>query len=259
MNAREINAASLYIYPGDHPRLSIYADVLAKNPNLFLKLVDKQNIEKDGMKGVAIELECVNTTPYYRNYMERLNLLKPDGHIRDTLYIRETNNGEKLSFNWAPIMGENLKLAAIADSTINSMNIRSGRGLEYSPIGTLDKKGSVIINDYPADAQWVPCFTIDDNCRVVTGYIYRPSLSAKDSEFFNLNIFDSMGLLVAVVVFVAIGLILVFLSSFVEAIVSGIPFIGWFILVGLILGVLYTAYQLLEKILFELFIINLPY
>lgn len=258
MNAREVDAASVYIYPGDHPRLSIYADVLEKNPNLFLKLINKKNITKNGVKGVVIDLECVNTTPYYRNYMERLNLLKSDGHICDTMYIRETRDGNKLSFNWAPILGENLKLATIQDSTINSMNIRSGRGLEYSIIGSLDKKGAVIINDYPADAQWVPCFTIDDNCRVITGYIYRQSLSAKNSEFFSLNIFDSMGLLVAIVVFVVIGVIFVSIAAMSEAIFSG-GGIKWIFIVIMILGLLFVAYQLLEKILFELFIINLPY
>lgn len=258
MNAREINAASTYIYPGDHPRLSIYADVLEKNPNTFLKLVNKSNIEKDGQKGVAVEFECINTTPYYRNYMERLHLLHPDGHLYDTIYIRETNNGKKLSFNWAPISGENLKLAKIQDSTINSMNIRSGRGQAYAAIGTLDKNGSVIINDYPADAQWVPCFTIDENCCVVRGYIYRASLSAQDSEYFSLNIFDSMSLVVAVLVFVVIGVVFVAIGAFSEALFQG-GGLSWIFIVVMILGLLYVAYELLEKILFELFIINLPY
>lgn len=38
INAREFNASSLYIYPGDHAKLRLYAEVLEKNPNTFLKL-----------------------------------------------------------------------------------------------------------------------------------------------------------------------------------------------------------------------------
>ena len=41
--------------------------------------------------------------------------------------------------------------------------------------------------------------------------------------------------------------------------ISAIPVGGIIIVVGCILGLLYTVYQLLEKILFEMFIINLPY
>lgn len=257
INAREINAASMYIYPGDHPKLSIYADVLEKNPNLFLKLHDKHNVTVNGEKGIAVELECVNTTPYYRNYMEKLGLLQPSGMIVDTMFIRETNTGEKLSFNWALIEGENLKLASIQDSTVRVMNIRAGRGANTPVIGKLKEQDNIIINDYPATADWVRCFTIDDNCHVVHGYIYRKSLGATDSEFFNIGIFDSIGLLVAVALFACVGAFFFLLRSIVETLFKT-P-LTWILAVLLILSWLYVAYQLLEKILFELFIINLPY
>ncbi len=257
INAREINAASMYIYPGDHPKLSIYADVLEKNPNLFLKLHDKHNVMVNGEKGIAVELECVNTTPYYRNYMEELGLLQHSGMIVDTMFIRETNTGEKLSFNWAPIEGENLKLAFIQDSTVRVMNIRAGRGANTPVIGKLKEQDNIIINDYPATADWVRCFTIDDNCNVVHGYIYRKSLGATNSEFFDIGIFDSIGLLVAVALFACVGAFFFLLRSVIVTLFST-P-LTWVLAVGLILSLLYAAYQLLEKILFELFIINLPY
>jgi lipoprotein len=257
INAREINAASMYIYPGDHPKLSIYADVLEKNPNLFLKLHSKHNIIIDGKKGVAVELECVNSTPYYRNYMEKLGLLQSSGMIVDTLFIRETTDGEKLTFNWAPIEGENLKLATIRDSTVRVMNIRAGKSSNAPIIGKLENKDKIIINDYPATADWVRCFTIDENCNVVRGYVYRKSLGANESEFFNIGIFDSIGLLIAIALLAIVGAFFYLLRSVVE-IFSQSP-AGWIFAIILLLLLLYTAYQLLEKILFELFIINLPY
>ena len=257
MNAREINAASVYIYPGDHPRLSIYADVLEKNPNLFLKLHSKHNVVVDGVKGVTVEFECVNATPYYRNYMGKLGLLQPSGMIVDTLFIRETNDGEKLTFNWAPIEGENLKLATIRDSTVRVMNIRAGQNTDAPIIGKVEHKDRIIINDYPATSDWVKCFTIDDDCNVVQGYVYRKSLGANESEFFSLSIFDSIGLLVAVTLFAVFGVFVYLLRGIIEALFQT-P-VTWIFAVLLILLLLYTAYQLLEKILFELFIINLPY
>ena len=226
MNAREFNAASLYT---------------------FLKLANKRNIKINGTKGVAVEFQCLNTTPYYRNYMESLGLLTSSGMIRDTFLVRQTTKGKKLSFDWARIKGENLELASIRDTTIHSMNIRSGMGIQYPVVGQLESGRSVIIDNYSENPEWVKCFTIDDHCNPIEGYIYRNSLSI-EQEFFPLGLFESFGLLVAVVI----------LHALIQALFS-IPWLGWLLAVGLILGLLYTIYQLLEKILFELFIINLPY
>ena len=257
MNAREFNAASLYIYPGDYAKLSLYTDVLEKNPDTFLKLANKQNVKINGIKGVVVEFQCLNDTPYYRNYMKSIGLWNPSGVIKDTIFIRETSKGDKLSFDWASIEGENIKLASIRDETINSMNIRSGMGTKYPVVGQLDYGNSVIIDDYSENPEWVKCFTIDELCKPVNGYIYRNSL-AINQEFFPLNIFDSMGLLVAVIIVVVLGFIVVYGHAIIGAL-FGIPIVGWLLGAGLILGLLYTIYQLIEKILFELFIINLPF
>lgn len=257
MNAREFNAASLYIYPGDYAKLSLYTDVLRKNPNTFLKLANKRNIKINGTKGVAVEFQCLNTTPYYRNYMESLGLLTSSGMIRDTFLVRQTTKGKKLSFDWARIKGENLELASIRDTTIHSMNIRSGMGIQYPVVGQLESGRSVIIDNFSENPEWVKCFTIDDHCNPIEGYIYRNSLSI-EQEFFPLGLFESFGLLVAVVILVVLGFVVVYGHALIQALFS-ISWLGWLLAVGLILGLLYTIYQLLEKILFELFIINLPY
>ena len=73
-----------------------------------------------------------------------------------------------------------------------------------------------------------------------------------------MDLFESFGLLVAVVILVVLGFVVVYGHALIQALFS-IPLLGWLLAVGLILGLLYTIYQLLEKILFELFIINLPY
>ncbi|WP_251619836.1 SH3 domain-containing protein [Odoribacter lunatus] len=258
MNAREINAASKYIYPGDHAKLKIYAEVLEKNPNLFLKLKKKKNVKCNGIPGVVATFECKNSSPYYHNYMENLHLLQPSGMVVDTFYIRETLKGDKLSFNWANIKGENLKLATIRDSTIKSINIREDMGENYPIIGKVKAGQSVVIDDYSENPKWVKCFTTDDNCRIVEGYIYRELLSANENVFFSLGIFESLGITLAVIIFVVVGIGFVLVSALSKALIAMNPW-GFIPAVVMILGLLYVLYQLLENILFELFIINLPY
>ena len=67
-----------------------------------------------------------------------------------------------------------------------------------------------------------------------------------------------MGVLTAVIVLVIVVLVFGGIHLIASAFMA-IPVGGILLLVGSILGLIYCAYQLLEKILFELFIINLPY
>ena len=92
----------------------------------------------------------------------------------------------------------------------------------------------------------------------LTGYIYTGYLSVKERAFSSLSIFDSMSLLVAMIVIVVICVPLYLLRGAVESIMmSGCT--GMASAVILVIILLYVIYQLIEKILFELFIINLPY
>ena len=105
---------------------------------------------------------------------------------------------------------------------------------------------------------WSRCYLVNDNSQVQRGYIYTANMSVKESAFFTLGIFDSMSLLVAVIVILIIIVPLYYISSLATGL-FGIPVAGPVICIGIILGCLYVVYQLIEKILFELFIINLPY
>lgn len=99
---------------------------------------------------------------------------------------------------------------------------------------------------------------VDKDGNVIDGYVIDTNLSVQKSSFFDLNLFDSMTLTVAIVILVVIVVFFVFGSS-IFMMFSAIPGVGIVVIIGSILGLLYTVYQLLEKILFELFIINLPY
>ncbi|MDR2805996.1 MAG: hypothetical protein LBB85_10265 [Dysgonamonadaceae bacterium] len=265
INANEVNAASKYIYPADQAGLYFFKEeVLEKTPNLFLKVIEKENIIINGQKGVVVKIECENVSPFFENYMHNLNMLDNDKCIVDTIFVRETAKGNKITFDWTKIRGENLCLASIDRKQENlankvfSLNIRSGKSEKNDIIGTLTMDKKIVIDEYSEDPNWVQCFTIDHKCDIVQGYIKKSPALKKNFLFFSLGIFDGLSLLIAVIILVVIAFPIVYLGSIVQALWS-IPMIGIFLCIGLILGLIYTVYQLIENILFELFLINLPY
>ena len=256
LNAREYGCASQYIFPGDHPKLKLFAEVMTKNPDTFFKLISKENASVDGKAAVKVRLECINPTPYFRNYMEALKKMGQDCIIEDIWLIRETTDGNTMSFNWANIKGDNLMLARLEDSA--SIPVFRSQSKNSTQINTFQSGEKVIINDYPADSPWVRCFKTDDNCKLVNGYIERSRIATAEGRFFNLNIFDTLSLLVAAVLFLVFGA-LFFLIRLIVEVLMGSGCMAWIVIPTLILAWLFVLYQLLEKILFEVFIINLPY
>ena len=265
MNAKEVNAASKYVYPADHASLYFFnEEVLKKTPNLLLKLTEKENVMAGGQKGVAVKIQCKNVSQFFVNYMQNLNMLDEDNCIVDTILIKETEKGNKITFRWAKIQGENLYLASIREdqkniqTKITSLNIRSDKSDKSEIIGELTKFKKIVIDEYSEDPDWVQCFTIDHKCDIVQGYIKKSPVLEKNSLFFSLGIFEGLSLLIAVIILVVIAFPILFIGSIVQALFgAGMP--GIIACVALILGLIYTAYQLLENILFELFLINLPY
>jgi len=258
MNAKEVNAASKYIYPADHAALYFYnEEVYSKSPNTLFKIRENKKSIVDGQQCVIVQLECINTSQFFQNYMSNLGLLD-NNMIVDTIYIRQTDKRKCISFDWAKIKGENLKLAAIPQHVEGEVNIRLGAGENYQVIDKLGKNKKIVIDEYSEHPDWVKCFTIDHQCNTIEGYINNKYIASQDSLFFPLGIFDSMGVVLAMIVLVIVGFPLMFLRGIISAF-SSIPGAGIILCVGLILGLIYVIYQLLENILFELFLINLPY
>jgi hypothetical protein len=261
VNAKEVNAASKYVYPADHASLYFFnEEVLKKTPNLLLKVVEKENVMVDGQKGVALKIECKNVSQFFVNYMQNLNMLDENNCIVDTIFVKETGKGDKITFGWAKIQGENLYLASIDEkqSNVSSLNIRSGKSENNDILGKLTMDNKIVIDEYSENPDWVQCFTIDHTCNIVQGHIKKSPALKKDSLFFSLGIFDGLSLLVAVIILVVIAFPILYIGSIVQAL-FGAGIGGIIACVALILGLIYTVYQLLENILFELFLINLPY
>ena len=255
-NAKEYACASTYIYPDDRMQLAFFAnEVRKKAPNAFIDIEDSETQDDY----VVATLKWKNANDFLRNYF--VNIGKPlgDGDVLiDTLRVRETMDGDCFTFDWGSpeLNAEKLRLASISDENVERMNIRAGASKNSKIIGKLEKGNNILIED---DGKgWSRCYLVNDNSEVQKAYIYTANMSIKESAFFTLGIFDSMSVLVALIVIVIICVPLFYLRGIVEALFQS-GFVGMGACVVLILGLIYVIYQLIEKILFELFIINLPY
>ena len=260
MNAHEVNAASKYIYDADHAGLYLFnSAIYAKSPNTLFKIKGQQKSVVNGQPCVIVTLECLNMSGFFEDYMSKHGFLTEDNLLVDTIFIRETDDGKRLSFNWMTIKGESLKLASIADpEKVKQLNIRSGPGTNYAVIGKLDETGKIVIDEYSQNTEWVKCYILDQQCNIKEGFISSGFIKSENRAFFSLGIFGNLGLIVALIILVIIGLPLFFIRSIFEAF-GELPVAGVLICVGLVLALLFALYQLLENILFELFLINLPW
>jgi len=255
-NAEEYACASTYIYPDDRMHLAFFTnEVRKKVPNAFIEIEDSET--KDDY--VVTTLKWKNANDFLRNYFANIGKpLDENDMLVDTIKVKETLDGNCFSFDWGSpdINTEKLRLASIGEENVERMNIRAGAGKGSRIIGKLEKGEDILIED---DGKgWSRCYQVNNESKVQAGYIYTANMSVKESACFSLGIFDSMSLLVAMIVIVAICVPLFLLRGVVEAIMQSGCF-GMCAAVLLLLAILYVLYQLVEKILFELFIINLPY
>lgn len=255
-NAEEYACASTYIYPDDRMHLAFFAnEVRKKVPNAFIEIEDSET--KDGY--VVAKLKWKNANDFLRNYFANIGkTLSETDVLIDTIWVKETLDGDCFSFDWgSPDLNTGkLRMASITEENVERMNIRAGAGKGSRIIGKLEKGDNILIEDNGKG--WSRCYQVNNESKVQAGYIYTANMSIKESAFFSLGIFDSMSLLVALIIIVVICVPLFFLRGVVESIMNS-GCVGMSACVLLLLGLIYVIYQLIEKILFELFIINLPY
>ena len=255
-NAEEYACASTYIYPDDRMHLAFFAnEVRNKVPNAFIEIEDSET--KDDY--VVATLKWKNANGFLRNYFANIGKpLDENDVLVDTIMVKETLDGDCFSFDWGSpdINTEKLRLASISEENVERMNIRAGAGKGSKIIGKLEKGSDILIEDNGKG--WSKCYVVNEESKVQEGYIYTANMSVKESAFFSLGIFDSMSLLVALMVIVVICVPLLIWHDFIGALFQA-GCSGMVAAVALILILLYVMYQLVEKILFELFIINLPY
>jgi hypothetical protein len=260
MNANEFNASSIYIFPEDRAKLEFFArEVKGQSQSSFLKIVDYDSFSKGGDDYLKVTFQWENANSFIRNYFKQINRpLNDEGEFTDIIAIKETNDGDLLSFNWAfpNVDSRQIKLASVNTNNAQNMTIRKGPG--GKAIINLKSTAKVTIDKTTSTNNWSHAFWVDSYGNIKDGYVDNQSISVSENSYFAIGIFDSMALVVAVIIIVAIAFFLVF-GSAIFAMIGAIPVGGILIDIALIFGLIYTVYQCIEKILFELFIINLPY
>lgn len=262
-NAEEYASAATYVYPGDRMNVAFFAnEVKTLAPHTFIKLEDYDTEGSGENRYIKATLKWENTTPALLSYFSNIgHPLDANGIQTINLKIRDTNDGETITFPWGipNVLPENLWIA----------NKKGGDKSKNLPIqlysspssksNAVDKTDEDLIVGQEDDAGWRPAYQVTKDGELVTYYIPKDSTIDLDrTAFFHLGIFDSVGVIVALIILIVIVAPFFLLKGVIEALFTNSMY-GPIIVVALILGAIYVIYQLLEQILFELFIINLPY
>ena len=270
-NAEEYPSAATYVYPGDRMNVAFFdKEVKPLAPYSFIKLIDYKTEGEGSQRIIKAKIKWENTTPALEHYFSSIgHPLESDGTQTVELKIRDTTDGETLSFVWGipDVIPENLWIASGSNPSeydedgnelpSKPVHLYSRPSVNSKVVGEL-REGVIVGQEN--DNGWFPVYQVDKNGDIITSYLKKQrEISLDRTAYFNLGIFDSISVIVALVIIILIIVPLYYVGSVVASIFMRWPIFGPLLCIGLILGLIYVIYQLLEKILFELFIINLPY
>lgn len=263
-NAGEYSCSATYVYPGDRMHIAFFAkEVKTLAPNAFIKLIDYKTEGKGDDRKIIATIKWDNTTPALLKYFTSIgHPLDSNGNQVVELKVRDTVDGETLSFVWGipDVLSDNLWIASVEkkdDKPIKTTNIYLEPSTKAKNLGEMDH--DLIVGE-ESENGWMPVYQVDRSGEITKAYIQNSEgIKLDRTAYFSLGIFDSIGVILALVIIIVIIVPLFYLRGVIESIFQGLPIVGPIIIIGLIFLILYVIYQLIEKILFELFIINLPY
>lgn len=254
-NAKEFDASSAYIYNGDLTQLAFFTqEVKKKEPDAFIK-IEECDYNSD-TRTLDVTLRWENAGKLLTSYLKGIgHPVAPDGTMHEKIKVVETTDGDRLAFNWGLPRTDDSKLMMAGvhsdNEEITAVNIRATPGGDV--VGVLSKGDRILADENGLDDGCYPVYWVDSEGSVNKGYMKASLLNLSSSTFFHLGILDSMGLFVVLIIAVVVLLPLFLLRALFLN-----PFLA-VVGIGLLLFCLYIFYQCIEKILFELFIINLPY
>ena len=258
LNAREINSASKYVWPEDHASLFIFNERFLRNDELttfdILELKSDENNEV-----VTATFELLNAKENLKAYFDSLGWLK-ENKLTLTFVPRKTQEADYVSiqFPW-----DDCKLpSSIKKSSVQAdrLNLRSGPGLGYSVKRVAEQNEELLIDANYKNNNWRKGFIFNDQGQSETYYFSINWSDEKEISFFTIGYFGTISLImlgiIGIVVWFLVYPLVLFGGIFRAA--SEAPSMA-LILLALMVGSMYFTYQLLENMLFELFLINLPY
>ncbi|GEM_PF-527543 len=258
LNAREATKASKYIYPEDEAKLYVFSKLfLEQNDVMSLDIVELNQGKDELGEFVDIKLTCNNCDDNIYQYFKHIGVLYGDTII-DRFRIRTLHDSKVINFSWKWNTDKLPQVLMNAKITSDVLNVRKGPGTNYGIITKLKSGNKIVIDKATTNSSWLKCFLFDKNGEITRGYIASEFATIEDISFFKIGMFGKIGLLLGaiigvVVVIVIIPLMLTTIFRTAED--------NWEIAIVLFLllaGIVALAYSIIESVLFELFLINLP-
>lgn len=256
INAREINSASKYLWPEDHASLYVFNQRFLQNDELTTFEIEEVS---ENNEVITAKINLLNAKDDLKNYFNSLGLL--DGNrLNLTFKKRKTEESNYISIQFPSNdcgLPQKLKRSSVQTEILN---LRSGPGLGYAVKKQAKQNEDLLIDAGYTNEGWRKGYDFDENGNLQTFYFSSNLSDEKEISFFTLGYFGTasliiLGLLGILIWFLVYPLVL-FGGIFRAA--GEAPQMA-LILLALMVGSMYFTYQLLENMLFELFLINLPY
>lgn len=258
LNDGETAAASKYIWLEDQKNLYTFEQrFLSDNELLSL---DIETIQKLNNESYKVTLNCNNCNEELITYFTNKGNLVSETKIEDTIYIKNANGKEYVTFDWdlnEKTISNNIKLSTILTE---KLNLRAGPGKQFNVVGQLEKGDELLMDDNYDNSNWRKGIYFEKNSSIKEVYFSYQLTDRKEISFFTLNWADSFG----IVVISILGLIVLFVvypllfSALFRAGGEGAGTFALILFVVLLVAVYFT-YQIIETAVFELFLVNLPF
>ena len=247
INYDEAELASKYVYPGDHASLFLFEnEAMCLAPNLEMTILKKKNY-KDANKDkfVIVTIECKNTTQFFEDFLIKNNLSADGKIIIDTFAIKSFQKKKYVSFDWGIKHSEPENMFPYR--THADVQVYSNPDKSSSKIFRIPKERKIVCKRIGQDTTWYECFYIAPDGKRLSGYINYHEGSRLES-YFTIGFIESLGIIIMLVVSLVFIIIPILLMRVHPV---------WGIICVLLS--LFLVYNMLAHILFELFLIHLPY
>jgi hypothetical protein len=252
INAREINSASKYLWPEDHASLYVFNERFLADDKLTT--FDIKEVNENGTT-ITAKIDLLNAKEGLKAYFDSLGMLNGNT-LNLTFSTRKTEEADYISiqFPWDDC-GLPAKLKRSSVQT-EALNLRSGPGLGYPVQKVVKQNEDLLIDADYVNNDWRKGFAFGDNGQVETLYFSSKLSDEEELSFFTLGYFATTSIVVLCILGILVLIVCIPLLIF--GIATSVAGFG-LLLLGLLVGILYFTYQIVESMFFELFMINLPY
>lgn len=258
LNAREISSASKYLWPEDHAPLYVFNERFLANDKLTTFDIKEITTDQNNQT-ISASIELLNAKDDLKSYFDSLGLL--NGNVVNlTFTTRKTEEANYISiqFPWDDCnLPSKLKRSSVQT---DALNLRSGPGLGYPVQKVVKQNDDLLIDADYADNGWRKGFVFNEEGTIETLYFSSKLTDEKEISFFTLGYFGTVSIILlgifGIIVWFLVYPLVLFGGIFRAA--SEAPQMA-LILFGLMVGSMFFTYQILENMIFELFLINLPY